>query len=312
MRDPKVTMQVTMTGGFAYIGPPAPTDNQLSVAYLNSWHLEEGDQDGDGKLDVVCDVKQLGTELVLKKGVVVDWEPKSLPKPGIEFDLKTATVRFPVLDLANQPLAIGRDTWTGPPTEPADPDKPSDWKNLKWVPSLKEFHGGAIDPNWPNIVNGYIALRGGELIASTPSEQKFKKAKFDFKQANTSKHKVSLTDTTIYSIDIAKSLMTGGNLEVLISYKETRPNGYTKLVIQPQGNKVEFTLTGEHAMGPDLGDGEPLKDFCAFYQLLQPRPAATDFLVPYYIKAPSTMPPPSAQVIAGSGSPGFFCIGDWF
>ena len=301
---PKTRLQIEITGGFAYV-PPTPGDNHLNIAYLNDWVHNE-DITGDGVPDEVCNVPQVGTELKLTRGDIVSWEPSSKPlPPSREFDLDKAVVRFPAVEAANQALTIDRDPWTGPPPGPGDPDNPDHWKNLKWVPGLKEYHAGTtIHPDWPKMVNGRVELRGGEITATTPSNPVFKKAKFDFREGAVSKHKVSVTDKTIYGIELPTASLPDGNIELVLT---DAASGFTKLVIKPQGNKVEFTLRGLHAMGGMLGDGEPLKDFCTFYQLLQPMPPATKFLVPYYIKA--TMPPGSGY---GAPSPGFFCNGDWF
>ncbi len=306
-RGPKTTVNIAFSGGFAYVSPSG-SDNHLNVAYLKDWRHEE-DTNGDGVDEVVCDVKQMGTELKLIVGDIVDWEPKTLALPlSREFSLDKATVRFPAIEAANQALTIDRDDWTKPPAGPVDPDKPEHWKNLKWVPSIKEFHAQTtIDPNWPTLVNGRVELRGGEITATTPSLPIFKKAKFDFKQGGVSKHNVSLTDNTIYEIRVPTAGLPGGNLEIVLT---GATSGFTKLVIKPQGNRVELTVKGEHDMTPIPGSGSPLKDFCTFYQLLQPRPPAKEWIVPHYIAA-TTVP---GQNVTGPGnpSPGFFCAGDWF
>src|SRR6185436_18623232 len=133
-----------------------------------------------------------------------------------------------------------------------------------------------------------------------PSSPIFKKSHFDFKANRVSQFKAAMTDKTIYTVDVP-----GTNIEIQLSGPA---GGFTKLVIQPQGNKVELTLTGLHDMGSTIpGDGAPLKDFCTFYQLLQPRPAKAEFLVPHYIE--------SRAGAGGAGalpSPGFFCPGEWF
>jgi hypothetical protein len=316
-RGPKLTLTIEVTGGFAYVGPDAG-DNHLNIAYLNSWKLIE-DIDGDGVEDEACNVPQVGTELKVEWGDIVDHEPKSKPLPASrEFNLDKAVVRFPALEKADQPLTIVRDKFTDPPASPVDPDKTDHWRNLKWIPSIKEYHAGnvsgtTIHPNWPKMINGRMELRGGEITATTPSIQTYKKARWDFKQNGVTKHTVSVTDKSVYTIKIPMADLPGGNLEITLT---DATNGFTRLLLKPKGNRVELKLTGLHAMGaPELNDGDELKDFCTFYQLLQPRPAAKDFLKVYYIKAPlnaSTTPNTNALTNSGQPSPGFFCNGDWF
>lgn len=309
VRSPKLTLTIEISGGFAYVSPNAG-DNHLNIAYLNSW--ENGD----------CKVEQVGTELKVMVGDIVDHQPSSKPIPASrEFDLDKAIVRFPALEAANQPLIMVRDKFTDPPPGPANPDDANEWKkNLKWIPSIKEFHSGStIRPDWPTVVNGRVELRGGEIVATLPTIPGYKKDKFDFKQNGISKHKVSTTDKSIYSIRIPVSDLPGGNLEITLT---DATSGFTKLVLKPQGNKVELRLTGLHKMGlPDLEDGDELTDFCTFYQLLQPMPAPQDRLKVFYMKTPlsppsppsaSTAPAPTNALTYGQPSPGIYCIGDWF
>jgi hypothetical protein len=308
VRSAKLTLTIEITGGFAYVSPNAG-DNHLNIAYLDTW------------TDAACPVEQVGTEMKLIVGDIVAHEPSAKPlPPDREFKLDKAIVRFPAVEAANQALTMVRDKFTDPPPGPANPDDDKEWKkNLKWIPSIKEYHSGTtIRPDWRDKVNGRMELRGGEIVATTPSIPTYKKAKFDFRQNGVSKHKVSTTDKSIYTIKIPISDLPGGNLEITLS---NATNGFTKLVIKPQGNKVELQLTGLHKHGaPDLYDGDPLTDFCTFYQLLEPMPAPADFLVPHFMKAPalaSTAPSTNAATTnaltgAGQPSPGLYCFGDWF
>lgn len=312
---PQLTLTIEVTGGFAYV-TPNPGDNHLNIAYLDSWTHEADLDPAQPGLEMACEVRQIGTEMKLIVGDIVDHEPKAKPLPPTrEFDLDKAVVQFPAVEAANLPLSLNRTKFTDPPYEPADTEQPAEWKkNLKWIPSIKEHHAGsAIRPDWQDVVNGRMQLRGGEMVAMTPTNPKFKKAKLDFKQRGTSRVKTSATDKSIYTVQIPMSGLPGGNLEITLSNAKS---GFTKLVIKPQGNKVELQLTGLHDMGaPDLDDGDPLTDFCAFYQLLHPMPDATDFLVPHFVKAPSvssTAPNTNAFTAGGQPSPGLFCVPDWF
>ena len=126
-------------------------------------------------------MKQIGTEMKVIVGDIVDHEPKAKQLPrNREFNLDQAVVRFPAIEAANLPLTVVRDKFIDAPLEPVDTEKHTEWrKNLKWIPSLKEYHnrggsaaGVAIRPDWQNVVNGLMELRGGVITATTPSIQK--------------------------------------------------------------------------------------------------------------------------------------------
>ena len=292
-------LQIEITGGFAYVAPTG-SDNHLEIAYLNDW-THRKDLDGDGVDEVVCDVNQIGTELKVTRGTIVGHEPAGQALPlSREFNLDKAVVKFPALETANIPLTIGRGAaWPPTPNTPANPDAEADWKDM--VPALKAYHAGTtINPNWRTMVNGRVVLPGGHIKATVPSSPIFKKAHFEFKADNAVKFKTALTDKTIYNVDVP-----GPTVEIQIS---GATSGFTKLVIQPQGNRVELTLRGLHDMASSIpGNGSPLKDFCTFYQLLQPMPAEKDFLTPHYIEAAN-----ATVQAGGKPTPGFFCSGDWF
>lgn len=311
-------LRVEISGGFAYV-PPTGSDNHLEVAYLNNWtfwtdangngtmepnEIEYDDLNGNGSRDAgepdFCTVHQLGTKLKVTKGTIISHDPASQTLPGdYVFDLDKTVVKFTALETANLPLTVGNMDWPPPDTEPSDPNDESKWE--KMVPRLLKKHTGkTIDPNWRTLVNGRMVLPGGNIKATFPSGPVFKKAKFDFKQNKVSQFKAAMTDKTIYTVDVPAATVV---IEL------NGPAGqFTRLVVQPQGNTVELTLTGNHDMGsPIPGDGDPLKDFCTFYQLMQPRPTKAEFFVPHYLA-------PTAGSGGGGGlpSPGFFCPGDWF
>ena len=169
------------------------------------------------------------------------------------------------------------------------------------VPSLKEYHNGTtINPKWRDMVNGRMVLRGGKIKATIPSSPIMKRAYFEFKDKSGLKFKAASTDKLIYTVDVAAS-----QIEMLFTDATI---GLTKLIIKPQGNKVELTLRGKHDSSGQPAANMPLHDFCAFYELLEPRPDTSKWLLPYYIPAPL---PPGSSVNA-MPSPGFFCNGDWF
>ena len=66
---------IEVSGGFAYV--PTPADNKLEIAYLKDTKVTG------------CDVDQLGTDLVVEEGTIV--EPSPAP-PTRQFDLAGARV----------------------------------------------------------------------------------------------------------------------------------------------------------------------------------------------------------------------------
>ena len=311
-------LEITVIGGFAFV--PTPADRHLEIAYLNDFILRKDtngngtmepnepvefvDTNGNGVRDPgerdTCNVDQIGTELKVTRGTISTSEPTSLPVPASrEFNLDKAVVTFPALEGASLPLTIGKGPWPPSPDLPGNPDNEGDWKDM--VPGLREYHSGTtINPNWRKMVNGRVVLRGGEIKATLPSSPIMKKAHFEFKANNVLKFKAAMTDKLIYTADVP-----AGEIEILLSGAAI---GFTRLVIQPQGNKVELTLRGLHASSGQPMPNMPLHDFCTFYQLLQPMPLPTDFLLPHYI--PAQKPPGSGPY--AMPSPGFFCDGNWF
>jgi hypothetical protein len=315
-------LEIQIEGGFAFVAPT--TGNKLEIAYLNDWVLRK-DTNGNGVMDPTepavfddlnnngvrdanesdtCNVDQMGTHLIVDRGSV-DTSLGATVVAGQPQDIDKAVIRFPALETANIPLTIDKGTtWPpapatpGTPAAPANPDNEADWKDM--VPTLRSYHGGTINPSWQTMVNGRMVLPGGNIKATIPSNSVFKKAHFEFKANNALKFKAAMTDRMIYTVDVP-----GPTVELQVT---GATSGLTKLVLKPQGNRVVLILRGRHNMSVP-GDQAPLKDFCSFYQLLQPMPDPKDFLTPVYIAAtPATPPPPGSQ----KPSPGFFCNGDWF
>lgn len=315
---PSTKLQIEINGGFAYVAPTG-TDNRLEVAYLNDfvqWNdansngtmepeeIEFDDLNGNGRRDPgepdTCNVNQIGTQLKVTKGTIITHDPSTQPLPASrEFDLDKAVVKFPALESANIPLTINAPNWPPPAANPLNPDNEAEWADM--VPALLRTHPGkTIDPNWRMMVNGRVVLPGGSIKATLPSSPLFKKARFDFHKDHAPQFKAAMTDKTIYTVDVPSA-----TVEILLG---GAASGFTRLVIQPQGNRVELMLRGMHDMGSAIpGDGAPLKDFCAFYQLIQPKVPGKEFLVPHYIA-----PPGGSGGGGGLPTPGFFCPGDWF
>lgn len=311
-------LEITVIGGFAFV--PTPTDRHLEIAYLNDWVLRTDtngngimepnepavydDANGNGRQDPnepdTCNVDQIGTELKVTRGTISISEPTNLTVPASrEFNLDKAVLTFPALEAASLPLNIGRGPWPPSPNLPTNPDDETNWKDM--VPSLKEYHQGTtINPNWRTMVNGRVVLRGGNIRASLPSTPIMKRAHFEFKTKTALKFKAATTDKLIYTADVP-----AGEIEILLN---PTAMGFTRLVLQPQGGRVELTLRGLHASSGQPMPNMPLHDFCAFYQLLQPMPLPAEFLLPHYIPAPV----PTGSNASAMPSPGFYCDGDWF
>jgi hypothetical protein len=309
-------LQIEITGGFAFVAPT--TGNKLEIAYLNDWVLRK-DTNNNGVMDPnepavfddlnnngvrdpneadTCNVDQIGTDLIVDRGIIDSSVGKTVVA-GQPEDLNGAVIRFPALENVNIPLTIDKGTtWPPAQTMPANPDNEADWKDM--VPTLRSYHGGTINPNWQTMVNGRVVLPGGHIKSTFPSNPVFKKAHFEFNAGNALKFKAAMTDKMIYTVDVP-----GSTVELQIT---GATSGLTKLVLKPQGNRVVLILRGRHDTTIP-GHQAPLKDFCTFYQLLQPMPDPKDFLTPVYIEAASTTPPPPGSP---KPSPGFFCSGDWF
>lgn len=296
---------IEVSGGFAYV--PTPAQNKLEIAYFNDISLQE-DSDNDGDVDandaVVCDVDQIGTELMVLRGDIIDSDPKPAPADRV-FNLDAAVVEFPKLNGATSPVSFSRTPWPANPIKPANPGVEGDWQDLQFVPSIKDHHPGkTIMPTWRDekFVNGRVVLKGGKIVGTFPSDPMVQKTNIEFKLAGTSLGSVGLTDKTVYSVDVPDD-----KIEIVFTGSKY---GFRRVVIAPQGNQpVRLRLRGLHAMGSaaTLANGDELKDFCSFYALLQPRPKSADWLRLHYIAPASTMASNSGQP-----SPGFFCGGDWF
>jgi len=293
-------LEIEINGGFAYI--PSPNERTLFVAYLNDV-LEKQDTDNlPGTPDeVVCDVPQVGTELMVVRGVVDAYQgSQPMPESRI-FNLDEAKVTFPRLGGAHP--ATNRSPWKPVPPKTAGHSDPA-WKNLQYVPRIADHPGltnRKIINGWKTDtkVNGFMALRGGTLEGMTPSDPVAEMAQFEFKSGTLSTL-VSTTDRTIYRVNVPDD-----NVDIRFT---DSAQGYKRLVLKPNapGEAVRLRLRGLHAMNTPPKDGDELRDFCAFHSLLTPRVDAKDYVRIFY-KAPPR--PPSG---AGMPSPGFYCSGDWF
>lgn len=293
-------LEIEISGGFAYI--PSRNDRRLHIAYLNNVLVTEDTDNNPSTPDaVVCDVPQVGTELMVVRGMV-DAYQGSQPMPETRiFNLDKARLRLPRLESASIALNLPRTGWKPNPLKAASP---ADWKNLQYVPRIGD-HSGLTDrkitPTWQNhrFVNGFITLRGGTLEGTTPSDPIAELADFEFKVGGVSTL-VSGTDKTIYRVDVPDDK---------VDIRFTRSTyGYRRLVLKPNapGEAVRLRLRGLHAMNSPPKDGDELKDFCAFHALLTPAVKSANYVRIFY-KAPQR-----GQAAEGMPSPGYFCDGNMF
>jgi|SoiMethySBSTD1v2_1073268.scaffolds.fasta_scaffold65995_2 hypothetical protein len=287
---PTTQLIIEITGGFAYV-PDVPK-RTLEIAYLNDVELK----DATGK--VICAVDEIGTDLIVLRGKIVS--PAS-PPPNRTFDLDGIVVTIPALDNTTTPLTHNRPI--GHPN-PAKPANTSQWANLQYVPSLKDFHPNTgIRPTWRSEVNGRVVLKGGNVVATVPTDPAIEKADFEFKKGATSFGSFAVTDKIIYTVDVP-----GTAVELILTRAVGATVGSTTLRIEPPapGKPVKLKLHGLHGADgiSSFTQGQEVPDFCAFYSLLEPK--QSDMVKMFYNGPPVTVGP------AGQPSPGYFCPGDGF
>jgi len=283
-------LEIEINGGFAYI--PEPNDKRLAIAYLNSYTGPD------------CSVPQIGTELMVVRGVIDAYQGDKPMPPTRIFNLDKAQVRFQ--KLPNDAVNYPRQKWKPTPLKTANHGDPA-WLDNQYVPKITDHQGlttYTIKNKWRNdpLVNGYMELQGGKLEGAPPSDPIIEKASFRFEAGGVYQDTVSGTDKTIYRVSVPDD-----KIEIHFTGAS---EGYKRLVIKPPstGGPVRLRLRGLHAMGAaaSLADGDELKDFCVFHQLLDSPPTSDKWLKIYY-KAP-------ALNLAGVAmpSPGFFCEGGSF
>ena len=283
-----VDLQIEFYGGFAYV--PTLAENRFEVAYLESTSVSD------------CTVKQLGTDLQVVEGRIV--EPANHDGSG-RFNLERAVVTFPALESASIPLVVPRGQRpTTPPFKPANPSNAAEWEDLKWVPNVREELKSSLNPDWRTLVNGRLVLRGGRVKGLHPSDVVVRDSEFEFRRKNgTPAFRQAITDRVQYDVRLPAR-----QVELLLSGATSKT---TRIVVAPEspGRPVILKVIGKHTehTGEPLPIGSEIRDYCAFYQLLQPIPPSTDWLLPTYLGN-------SAPAGTGKGqpSPGPFCPGDFF
>lgn len=281
-------LEIESHGGFAYI--PDRPNHRLEIVYL-----------ADLKVDG-CEVDQLGTELQVVDGNIV--EVLGGPTPADKkFSLNGAVVTFPDLEASNLSLAAVRGN--RPNGGPANPGDPIEWEDLKWIAGIgPDFPTSSRNPNWRDlpVVDGRLVLKGGRITATPPTDLVAQAGVFEFKIAGSSKFTQAMTDRTNYTVAVPSSRvvmqLTGAD------------SGITRIAVEPRpGRPVQLKLIGLHTgnTGATLPLGSPISHYCAFYQLLDPIPQSTDWLIPHFAGNPK-LPPANA---AGQPSPGPYCPGQW-
>ena len=290
-------LEIEIVGGFAFV--PTPSQQMLEIAYLDDVDFAD------------CSVDQIGTELVVVRGDITGAEP---PAPDNRiFDLNGWVVNFPALDKSNLKFSGYRSQ--GMPS-PMHPGSTGNWSNAKYVPALKDHHSGSkIKSDWRDSVNGRMVLKGGRIQGSVPSDPLMKDAAFDFQLAGTSIGKAAVTDKMVYTVDVP-----GEHVEMVFTNKSQQTK---RLVLAPwaPGKPVRLLLRGLHTMPMTgaYGSNFELKDFCAFYSLLEGgEQIPSNKRLRLFYEAPqfaSATPTPGAQSFGPNRpqpSPGFYCSGDWF
>jgi hypothetical protein len=203
----------------------------------------------------------------------------------------------------------GLSSSSAPPlaAQPSPRTHEDDWKDMFWVPRTRlHYSSTRVDPNWRTAkVDGRLVLAGGSLSGGSPSDGAAVNGIWEFKrESDQMSVKQAITDRTRYSTRISAS-------QVVINL--TGPNGVTKLVVEPldpqKRRTVGIILTGRHAstVPVKIDIGDPIVDFCAFYEMLETVPAKKDKLIPHFAGVPAV---PGAPQF-GQPTPGLFCPGDW-
>jgi hypothetical protein len=282
---PTTELRMEVFGGFAYI--PSARDNRLHIAYLKDTNVPG------------CEVPQLGTDLRVIDGEIV--EPANAPASKT-FSLLGTVVTFPDLEANNLPLTINRGSQPASPSSPPNPNDPAQWEDLKWVPRISDnFPSSSLNPNWPQLVNGRVVVRGGTMKALHPSDVIAKDSVFNFTSNGSSQTPAftqAITDRTEYAVQVPN--------DQVVMHLTGHPT-VTRIVVRPRqpGAPVLLRLMGRHKGGA-LPTGAVLHEHCAFYQLLQPIPDQKDWLIPHHVESVV------ATGSIGRPSPGLFCPGDWF
>jgi hypothetical protein len=285
---PSSRLQLEAHGGFAYI--PYRQDHRLEIAYLRDINVPG------------CNVDQLGTELMVIDGNILEVQGGPVPADR-KFNLAGAVVTFPDLETSNLPLTATRGN--RPSGRPANTKNPVEWEDLKWVAGIgQDFPNSSLNLKWRElpIIDGRLVLKGGRVVALHPSDVVATDGIFDFKKGTITAFSHAVTDRLLYAVDVPN--------DRVVMQLTSAASGITRIVVGPRnpGQPVQLKLHGLHSSSTSttLPVGAPITDYCSFYQLLQPVPPQTEWLIPHFA---GTTTAPAAGV--GLPSPGVYCPGMW-
>ena len=229
-----VDLQIEFYGGFAYV--PTLAENRLEIAYLESTNVAD------------CSVKQLGTDLQVIEGRIV--EP-STPEASNRFNLDRAVVTFPALESGSIPLIVPRSQRPmTPPFKPANTSRAAEWEDLKWVPNVREELKSSLNPDWRNLVNGRLVLRGGRVKGLHPSDVVVRDSEFEFRRKDgTPAFRQAITDrcsTTCASLPGRSSSVERRDVE---DDADRRRTGESWQAGDPQGDRQAHRAHRRSAAG---------------------------------------------------------------
>jgi hypothetical protein len=282
-------LSMTIQGGFAYIN--SPSDNKVSIAFMKSYSVDTPTN--------VCKVEQKGVDLLVDDGDIL--EPANWNN-STPFDPAGAVVTFAASYASNGDPR--RPAGQPNPKDPMDGEADAQWRDSRFVPTVSTyFQGNPLNSNWPSLADGYLELTHGTLQGGKPTDVVVRHGDWQFKptQTATAIFNQAMTDIAIYN-----TIFFGDTLTINLPGARA---GVTKIRVKPsQGRPIHLVLMGKHAQGtPDsINPNDPIDHFCVFYQLMDPIPPKSTWLIPYF-----------AGVVGGvgpnaNGTPGAYCPGDAF
>jgi hypothetical protein len=312
--QPSTPLEIEIVGGFAIV----QADPRLDIAYLNDTliNLSDTRRLKTGESDkVVCNVRQVGTQLEIVRGNIISAMPANAPElPSKIFDLDEKEVTFQALEAGAVGSGSGPvHTWPPVPSLPTPSSNATQWQTLSFIPGLTKRHTGTGPaPNWftklnaagSKIVNGRIRLRGGSIIGGVPSRPQMQESHFEFRERSNTvpPFKAAVTDRAVYSATVV-----GNNVVIEFSAGGNSPIRRLEVAPLVAGEPVKLRVRGNHnGMGPEPGG--KLGDFCAFYSLFNDIPDHEQWLEPFLIQAAGG----GGGGLGPQPTPGFYCPMDWF
>jgi hypothetical protein len=287
----RTKLEVTAHGGFAYI--QSEDKKRVDIAFLKSVNNPD------------CVVDQLGAELMVDDGKVIE------PADGqTKFELSGYVVSFENANNSGVTVIGGPDRPSAP-FHPVDPRRDDDWKDAKWVPYTRpNYSGNKLRADWQSMVGGWVKLTQGVVNAGKPSDGAAVLGTWKFKRASdTTTFEQSISDRVNYAAWLR------GNRIVINLVDAKSGVQKQKIVIEPLDKRktVGLMLRGKHPPQTpgQINVGDPIAHFCAFYELLDPKPTKAEQLIPHYNGVPSTSPMAQNLPPGGQPTPGAYCPGDW-